>query len=176
MINFGKYRSRLTGEGVGTERNDVQASRKMPAEGNLFEVLKFRLEKNIIMRSFKKLIFTYLQCWLLNRVCVLRFLQYGNGLEVRTLYAMHPHIHCAWQPETARTRYHIQLIFNKATDVEHFTMFMKKILYTRCIHWQNTGLFEARGQTEFLYLSCKNEEKMWKSGNRYRFMCLLFGN
>ena len=128
------------------------------------------------MRSSKKLIFTYLQCWLLNRVCVLHFLQYGNGLERCTQCMVPISTDCAWQPETARTRYHIQLIFNKATDVEHFTMFIKKILYTRCILWQNTGLFEARGQTEFLYLSCKNEEKMWKSGNRYRFMCLLFEN
>ena len=47
----------------------------MPAEGSLFETGKKH------MRSSKKLIFTYLQCWLLNRVCVLHFLQYGNGLE-----------------------------------------------------------------------------------------------
>ena len=144
----------------------------MSADVSLFEVLKFRLEKTYEIR---KEVNIYLLAMLIIKPGLCTSFS-AIRKRIRTLYAMHSHIHCACQPETARTRYHIQPVFNKATDVEHFTMFMKKILYTRCIHWQNTGLLEACGQTEFLYLLCKNEEKMWKSGNRYRFMCLLFGN
>ena len=90
MINFGKYRSRLTGEGAGTERNDVQGRCRLKAV-QLFEVLKFRLEKTY---EILKKVNIYLLAMLIIKPGLCTSFS-AIRQRIRTLYAMHSHIHCA---------------------------------------------------------------------------------